>query len=304
LLLQSVGCSAGEPIEGLQEDDLAVFNSVDTASGSGDLINAANLVEGSLPPWDSTIMDAEASLVTNTFVEASATDLASFISSGEFIFQETRKNGKRVYASADGQQVLKSRDFDGYWKLIVNKSPASSLDGAMLSKQEATDLAIGTIKQFGVPGNEMYNSRAHYVMASNPNDPSLSGTRLITVFTDRKVAGVRVHGSRSLITYDMVGNLYQLEVRWPEFSIDETDTGSLKTREEAITDIAAQLLIMEEQMDRGRSDIKMELVYVQHPSTGVHFPAIRCYITDDFHSPDHMIITKTYSLIDGFIEVP
>lgn len=135
-------------------------------------------------------------------------------------FYESRANGNAVFVAKDRELLVKHNAGLGYWKMIAPHKEVSIT--APISDEEAVGFALHAAAEIGLSEEEFGEVRAAGVASQvELPDGTLAEPRVIArhVRLSREVNGLPVFGSTYMATYNLDGDPFRVEVRWPRFQL-------------------------------------------------------------------------------------
>jgi hypothetical protein len=276
----------------------------------GKIFNLDNLneikgdINDNLQEWDESIVIPTIDSDNNLYEDKNPMELAEQVSDQNYFYEGVRNNDKIVYKNGARNSTVKFREIDKYWKIINVFTPTVPSDPSLrINNDDAIRLALSLFSTFGLPLDQIGTSDAHTVVVNDPQHPDNSMVRLITVIIDRRINNINVNQSFMKATFDMSGNLYQMEVRWPKFTLENKTSFPLKDRELVLDDLAEYYIVKMGEMDKDIIDIRTALEYFYIPSERIYTPSVMIATTDKFDSPTQMIVIRHYSLSRGLLDI-
>lgn len=282
VLLPGSGMAQGE----INNDKL----STDTAS------SIEELLEGRIPFWDSYINSVPFDVKQDTFL-SNPQDIVELVSQKQFDYQGLIENGSVVYADKESmyKSMYKYHPEKGFWKFV--SEPKSNIDGVegTFTKNQAEAHAEQIFHSLGLPESERGSVKNVNVGGAGRKTSIRADARHVRIH--RKINGIRVMDSHLMMTYEMDGTPFRMEVRWPIFALDESK--QLISRTHAIGDLKEEILTRYGKAE-SISNILTRMYYWYNEDSRLFEPTVIVGIVydDGYVSPS---VIK-YSLVRGILD--
>lgn len=201
-----------------------------------------------------------------------------------------RRLGRDVYWSADRTVSVTADEVRGLFSLLRDPDESSrdttkfTLEQAEEAAQEIYRAAAGSeIEQGAVIKTD--------VMQASPNEKPEVIARHVRFH--RSANGLRVRDSVWMVTFDLLGNPFRIEAKWPQFKL--STVSELKSKEEALKVLETEL-VARSRSEVGVSHIELDLAY-EAVQDGVFEPIISLWTFpgDGIGSPEEI----QFSLVSG-----
>lgn len=215
--------------------------------------------------------------------------MAQKVTPHKLSLSERRANGRDVFRSETGKTVVKVDVKRGYWKLIGAR--AKDPQDAPFSLDQAVSETGALFDNFNLPGDQRGTVVYSDLLAEDAEGHSNVMGRHVRIH--RQINGLRVLGSRLMTTYDLTGNPFRIESRWPAFRVPKV--GHLHTPNEAVEEISS--VLANRFADSSTvGDVKAELAY-HFREDGTFEPVLSVWVfsANGVGFPDHV----EYSLVRG-----
>lgn len=229
----------------------------------------------------------------------------------DFELQETKLNGRLLYRSKTGKEVLKLDTDKGFLKYISNsilKNPnevSSPVPGDKVVKRAREDFLA-----LGLPYDEIGDVFSSSIMSEgkdhkgNRYDPEKVAE---VVEYQRGINGIEVHGSLFRAFYTLEGKPFWVHVRWPEFKMNEDFISKSQTE---VLEKISEFIVQNKPKGRDVRSINSRLVYLFDENTLLFEPGLVSDVIWEVSSDtdDESYITPfgqqiVYSFNDGIREL-
>ncbi|MGA1839649.1 MAG: hypothetical protein ACMUIU_03405 [bacterium] len=271
-------------------------------NGDQEILNLAELLIKKIPYWDvNTINNVPEEIKQGSFkidhpIEL-YTEITQEVSDG-LIFYNKRKNGRIVYQDTNRAITVKYDLNNGYWKMIMPPQIVPE-EVDSLTDSQALGLTEVIYKNIGLQQVEKGNCITTSV---GEQDVAPDGTempaKVIARHTRiwREVNGIPVLGSRLMATYTLDGKPFRVEIRWPQFILNESS--SVKNRVQVLKELPREI---KSQLGKIQdiADIQASMVYACSSETLEYEPAIFLEVQFEDESTIHEIIYSLYPINEG-----
>jgi len=263
-----------------------------------DVEQFTKLLDSQIPNWDNNILSIPPNVSQESFFKSKdPTSLAAGMSKNSMKFSRETLSGKTVLTTDDKQEAIMVREETGFWKYIT-PPPTIKKTSVHFSDEEALKKTRALFSSFKMPDRETVG----YV-ATGVGEAALGPDRVLSkpkvsarhVRLFREVNGIRVFGSRLMVTYALDGTPFRVEASWPPFKLTQKASKPI-ARGNAINDLSQTLAEMYSTIDDVK-EIKTQMVYLYDEDDLTFDPTILVQIRPT--NPENGVATIEYSLTSG-----
>ena len=260
-----------------------------------------------LPDWNSeTINATPKELHSSSFFKNSDTLFLDVIGKENAVFNKDTRNGNQVYNSQDSNTSIKVNKQKGYWKFV--EAPQNYNVNALKNKltdEHALRKTESIFRKFGLSEGERGNVVSVGVGNADMGPDGVMGQSYVTarhVRILREINGIQVKDSHFMTTFDLTGNLFRAEMRWPEFKLDQD--ANLIPKEQIIGALAKKMATNFPNSDTV-NEFKSAIEYQFNEETLFFEPVLFVYAVENGSlSPLALRYSLTNGLLNGRQPLP